>query len=469
MPDEATTGYALKPMLLLHLACTGELACASRPTDSAAGGSAAVADSAEITLDPEVTQGGDTPVRRVRWTTPEASSGQVEYGVDSLDSVLVDDEIGTEHDVLVAGMPAGVDWQLRVVSETEAERWASEVLPMAAVYAPTGLPVPSLTVPPTEAVNGFQLVPLPATGGAYVAMLNRTGEPVWWNKALPQSVFRSRYDAAAQTVTYVGLNQDTGAQTFITSTLEREETRVPAPQMAHQDFALLPEGGFVVLVLDDRDVDGTTVRGESLQEVAPDGSVRVLWSSWDSLTWDGSGMQTEGGAIEWPHANSLSYDADRRKVMVSLFYLDAIAQIDRDTGTLDWLLGGEQSDWTVEGEGFAGQHAPVMLDDGRLLVLMDNGPLASGGKPAEARAYDLNADTMTATERWTFDDGAVHTGVILGDVSWIGDDAAVVNWGSTGLIQQVNAAGEIQMQLNFGLGEFAEFSEHIDELAGATR
>ncbi len=445
------------------------LACTEDPAGLTEEDSAFVRDSATIALDPEITQGGDTPVRRVRWTTAEASSGQVEYGVDSLDFVLVDDVVSTEHDVLVAGMPAGIEWQLRAVSETETDRLASEVLAMEAVYAPTGLPVPTLAVAPTDDVNGFQLVPLPATGGAYVAMLNRMGEPVWWNKVMPQSVFRARYDAVAQTVTYVGLNQDTGAQTFITSTLEREETRIPAPQTSHQDFALLPEGGFVVLTLEDRDVDGTTVRGESLQEVSVDGSVRVLWSSWESLTWDGSGMHTEGGAIEWPHANSLSYDADRRKVMVSLFYLDAIAQIDRDTGALDWLLGGPQSDWAVEGDGFAGQHAPVMFDGGRLLVLMDNGPLASGGKPAEARAYTLDPDTMTATERWTFDDGSVHTGVILGDVSWISDDAAVVNWGSAGVIQRVNAAGEVQMQLDFGLGEFAEFSEHIDDLAGATR
>lgn len=57
--------------------------------------------------------------------------------------------------------------------------------------------------------------------------------------------------------------------------------------------------------------------------------------------------------------------------------------------------------------------------------------------------------------------------MILGNVSPLEDDAAVVNWGSAGVIQRVSREGEIQMQL--GLGEFAEFSEHIDDLAGATR
>lgn len=92
-------------MLLLQLACTDD------PAASAEQDSATPFDSAALPLDPEITQGGDTPVRRVRWSTPEISTGRVEYGVDGLDSVRVDDAVGTDHDVLVAGIPAGTEWQ----------------------------------------------------------------------------------------------------------------------------------------------------------------------------------------------------------------------------------------------------------------------------------------------------------------------------------------------------------------------
>ena len=412
---------------------------------------------------------GKTPVQRVRWSTPEASIGRVEYGVDELDRAVDDVVVGTEHDVLVAGIAAGYGWQLRAVSEAGGTRWESDLVNIDAVSAPIAMPLPILAVPPAEGVEGFELMPLPAKGGAFIAMLNRFGEAVWWSDPLPQFVYRARYDTLAHTVTWVAADPATGDQSFITSTLDGEETRIVAPRASHADFALLPEGGFLVLALEDRDVDGQRVRGETLQEVAPDGTTRQIWSSWDAFSWPGGGHVVEGEGTQWPHANSISYDPDRRKVFVSLFYLDAIAQIDRDTGTLDWLLGGERSDWTVVGDGFAGQHAPEVHEDGRLLALMNNGAPGSQQEAAVAMAYDLDPDTLTATPRWEFDDDASHVSVILGNVSWLGPDDAVVNWGSGGVLQRVNAAGEVRWEVDFGLGEFAEFSDHVASLAGAAR
>ena len=447
------------------------LACDTAPAEHDSVDSVDSADTAvveDLVLVPQITH-GDTPVQRVRWSTPEPTTGRVEYGVDGLDRVAEDDVVGTEHDVIVAGIAAGYGWQLRVVSEAGGTRWESDLVNIEAVSAPIAMPLPILAVPPAEGVEGFELMPLPAKEGAYIAMLNRLGEAVWWSAPSPQFVYRARYDSVNHTVTWVAASQSTGEQTFITSTLDGEETRVAAPISSHADFTFLPDGGFLVLALEDRDVDGQRVRGETLQEVSPDGTTRQIWNSWDQFSWSGGGHVVEGKWIEWPHANSISYDSDSRKVFVSLFYLDAVAQIDRDTGALDWLLGGEFSDWTVLGDGFAGQHAPEVHEAGRLLALMNNGAPGTPVEAAIAMAYDLDPDTLIATPRWQFDDAASHLGVILGNVSWIGPDDAVVNWGSSGVLQRVNAAGEVRWEVDFGIGEFAQFSDHVASMAGAVR
>ena len=454
MTGSRLSGYPVLPLLFACVDPVGDVA------GTVAG---------QMILRPEVTQAAATPVHRVRWTTSEPSSGRVTYGVDALDRVVGDDVVATEHDVFVAGIAAGEPWYLQAVSQVGDDTLTSPVFSISETSAPPDLPIPTLTVPPGDEIGGFTLLPMDTPHASYVIILDRMGLPVWWRPAQAQATYRAQYEPQGPAVTWVETDPDSGEQTFVTSTLDGVETRVPAPLEAHHDFVKLPEGGFVTLVYVDHVIDGITVRTDSLQEVLPDGSVLELWNSFDTFDWNGDGTVGEDSRVAWPHANSLSYDAERRKLLVSFYFLDTVGQIDRDTGNLDWLLGGQLSDWTVAGAGFDSQHGPLSFDGGQGLTLLNNGPPDSGSTAAVAMRYALDHDAMVATPTWTFDHDAAYTGVLLGNVDWLADDTALVNWGTAGVLDRVNEAGEVRWSVAFRLGTFTMFSQHLSEFAGATR
>ena len=90
-------------------------------------------------------------------------------------------------------------------------------------------------------------------------------------------------------------------------------------------------------------------------------------------------LTDENGDLNWPHANSLTYDASTGKIWLSIFCLDAIVQIDLATGNQDWQMGGDASDWSFLGDtAFQHQHAPVSLDGGTQLLVVDNGDAVEG-------------------------------------------------------------------------------------------
>lgn len=448
-------------MILALLACTS--ADSARDT---VGSETATPATIEVT----VTQAADTPVHRVQWSTSSASTGEVRYGTDDLSNVIADDTVGADHDMWIAGIASGAEWSLQVVSEAEGAVATSEVIPIAAASAPPWVLAPTLTVPPADEVAGFQLCAKTGPQSGFVTLLNRDGAPVWWAETLPMASYRARYDSATATFSWIEAGTDGADASFVTSTFDGVQTRIPAPSTVHHDFAVLEGGGFVTLALEDREIDGVTVRGERVVEVSADGTNRTLWTSWDTLSWPGdAGKKNEDGTVEWPHANSLHYDSARQKVLVSLLYLDAVVQIDRPTAALDWSFGGEGSDWAIDGEGFAGQHGPMSFADGAGMALLDNGTPGQVEDAAVARVYDLEAEAKTATPRWSFDAGGSHTGVLLGNAEWLADDSVVVNWGSAGTISRVDATGTTRWEVAFGLGTYTGFSDHVADLAGATR
>lgn len=420
----------------------------------------------ETTFEATISQVGDTPVHRVAWTTAEATTGEVRYGTEGLDLVVTDDVVGTEHEVVVAGIGAGLAWQAQAVSEGESGASSSEIFDVEPVYLPSHLSEPTVEGPASDELDGFELVPLPSGDVGSVVLLNRLGQIAWWVDASLSFHYRARFSAATQTVSWLEATTSPEGVEFVSATLDQVETRVAAPALSHHDFALTPEGGFLTLVLDERDFDGQIVYGEALVEVGADGVEREIWSTWDSLEWDGGGKVNTDGTIEWPHANSMHFDAEQGKVLVSLHSINTVVQIDRESGDLDWKFGGAWSDWDILGDPVIGQHGPMSFDGGNGLAVLCNGEISDA---AVARAYTLDPESMVATPLAEFDHDAKYTGVLLGNVSWAGDGTYVVDWGSAGVIDRVSVDDGLVWSAAFRMGLFVGFSEHVPDFAGVTR
>lgn len=408
----------------------------------------------------------------ITWDTPEPASSEVVYGeqVPLARTATGTSEDGLHHEVVLWGL-AGGTWQVMVNASSETVRYRSEAIELSPV-TPADLPVLDVTTAPTDEVTGYTVTVLVRNPDGLIAVLDRQGRYVWWQHVEDIAANRALYDAASRSVLWLA-NDGPDASVLWRCVLDGQPEQVATLPHTHHDLTPDPAGGWYVLAYDERDVetdehdehdDVTTVIGDQLLHVSPDGSeVKTVWTSWDEFPYTGQSM-SDGQVAEYPHTNSVTVDRSTGNVLLSLYLADALAMVDPETGLTVWTMGERDSDWTFpEGEAFAHQHSPQLLDDGLRLAIFDNGA-GDPADPAEAALYDLDWDTFTATRAWSYDQGGVHTSITTGSAIPVGDAGSVlVAWGSDAALTQVSAAGEVEWQVEWQ-GDSFGYTSHIAEL-----
>jgi hypothetical protein len=177
--------------------------------------------------------------------------------------------------------------------------------------------------------------------------------------------------------------------------------------------------------------------------------------------------------------------------VVSVRHQDAVIELDRDTGALRWILANP-ANWSPEldalrlqpvGEPFAWpyhQHAPVLDDDGRLL-LFDNGnsrtsPFTGVPEPpltdlySRIVEYRIDEDARTVEQLWEFQhpDEQIWSGACGGAERQPVTGNVLSLWGyvthvdgypfpgnaqSVRLIEFVPETGEVVLDLAFAAGD----------------
>ena len=154
----------------------------------------------------------------------------------------------------------------------------------------------------------------------------------------------------------------------------------------HHDFATLPNGHTIYLVLEQRsvilsgDTSPTLVTGDSLVDIDPNGNPTWTWSTFDHLDVNYHPL----GLPDWTHSNALIYSASDRNLILSSRSLSWVIKIDYNngagTGDILWKLG-PNGDFTLQNGGpsdwFYNQHFPVILN-----------PTAATGEPLELAVWD---------------------------------------------------------------------------------
>ena len=196
----------------------------------------------------------------------------------------------------------------------------------------------------------------------------------------------------------------------------------------HHDLTVLPDGTVAYIEFE--------VRGGSkcdrIMELSPGGEQKEVYSLWN----DFEHRAKEG---EWCHSNALNYIPEEDVYYLSVLQFDSILKIDRATGTLLWVLNGDESDFT--GTSWNLQHRFQLLDDS--ILLFSNGN-------SEALQYRLHGDTWEAELIWSHRSAANTTTHTHGDVHRFDNDNTLITYSNAGLIDEVTYEGEIVRQIILG-------------------
>ncbi|MFT4626459.1 MAG: hypothetical protein ACI8PZ_005136 [Myxococcota bacterium] len=214
----------------------------------------------------------------------------------------------------------------------------------------------------------------------------------------------------------------------------------------HHDFVVEPGAvHWLSWVYRDEPMPGTdaAVATDAVRRRALDGGeAEVLWSVLDGWVEPytpcshARDPKFRPGFLEFTHGNSLVAVGDEWWVM--LRYLDQLIAIDRDTGEVNWALGGPGADVVFEGEPFSHPHFSEGWPGG--LLVFDNG---SHRADPVSRAVEYALEDGVAREVWSFAHPDGEHVPFLGDVRSLPGGNRLVVWSSLGALMEVTPDGSV--------------------------
>lgn len=181
------------------------------------------------------------------------------------------------------------------------------------------------------------------------------------------------------------------------------------------------------------------------------GRGKILWT-WDVAQHINIATADQNWHDDYPdviHMNSIEYDGNGG-IIFSARHLDAVYRIDMATGDITWQLGGTTTPESLSVSGdphvsttnaanlFSGQHFARLAPDGSVTV-HDNETLS--GRPPRAVDFDINSQTMTATEVQQITDPRVTTAECCGSAQLLAGGDWVITWGASDYTTELTPSG----------------------------
>lgn len=448
----------LLPVTMLLAACGPLVLAACGPTAN---------------LDLTLTQSEAIPTVFTAALDGEASgldAAWVEYGLgDAYDMAApldVEAELPWVRPLL--GMKPASEYQARIAVEIDGTVHTGSGHDMTTGLVPSGYPDLTLERGDGDSFDGFLVAGIVGTATAAV-ILDEDGEYVWWYE--PEGISQvgrtvlSRDGSAMLAIDLNAMGQEDSHMVRIAPDGGSVETT--SLPYAHHELYEHEDGTIATLAHDPQDVDGTRINGDSIVELAPDGTITVIWSCWDTqdlLPYSPTG--DEGAPPNaWPHANALDYLADEDAYLLSLLYEDTILRIDRATGAVDWIMGGDYSDFELEGGGteiFERTHQMHHLGDS--MVVFVNGDTQGG--VSRAIEYAVDEQSFEVEPLWEYWSDPSLTCISLGDVHRFDSGNTLITYSYSGQIQEVTPEGEPTWILSASAGGVIGYTTPIEDLYG---
>ena len=379
----------------------------------------------------------------VSWQQEVAATAHVEYGFDEgawLTSPARDLQAG-EAEALLLGIPYDHELTFRVVNDFGAGALATEDQHATTGPQPAGIPHPTLTSSTPdlwEPAGSWLLGSINEAEGDWDPgdywrfILDRQGRYVWAQLTPDQhwsiyvQVARNGQDILWDESTYWSdLEFGSEGQVHRTKIDGSVVMSYPTPQLQHA-FVELPDESIVwgaSFGIDDQ-----------LKRVDDDGTEWTLWSCAEYLA--------EIGEDEYCLHNGLFYDDARDTFLFSLYSVDSILEIDRETAEVVHAWGHVPGAWGFDPEdsAFWTQHGPSYTNLGTLLVSTYR---AEDDEEGVVREYTLDEDQDVLQQIWSFGEGEGIVMESAGEAHRLRGGNTLHNMGSAARVREITPDGEV--------------------------
>lgn len=460
------------------------------------------------------TPGAITGTGTVTFETDLGGEAHVMHSVDDGDTWIASASVDTSAgEIPVIGLRVASTLKLKVMVTDGGETVESEPIEVETDPPPTGIAPFSLShwVPEDSCLDGgYVLFSTLGQRGSNLGIVDRDGKYVWAydNDAAGTLIGRVRpgRDGASllwnvadenriDDVAYVSRMNLDGSGRIDTRTLN-----------GHHDFVELPDEQTIAwLGYEFRDLDLSDLGESDPDPVAadvvyegPEGlsvaedAVEVFNlfepADWPyGITVSGPEMEkcptvpdANAGFLpeycEYSHANSIGYLPEDDAYLVMFRWLDALVKIDRSTGQLLWVFGGDHDMFTGnDADRFVhGHFSDAWKDDqGLVHVLIIDNHDADPGDPQEDSRYTefvLDESAMTFERTWVYQSDKFES--LLGDIRRMpidGCDHLLISFSAQGRVVEITRDGNIVWDIGLPLGNVTSrvtFLENLYDFTG---
>ena len=226
------------------------------------------------------------------------------------------------------------------------------------------------------------------------------------------------------------------------------------------DFLIKPNGHVLLIGNDPQIMDmsqiveggdtAATVVGNVIQELDTSKNLVFQWRTSDFFNITDANIDLTSKRVRYAHVNAIEIDHDGN-ILISSRHQSEVTKIDRDTGQIIWRMGGNNNEFTLEGDTqwFSRQHDIRRLDNGNITVY-DNGTL---NDPRESRAveYALDEVNRIATVVWEYRNDPPIFASAMGSTRRLPGGNTLIGWGNskTSHVTEVHPDGSIALELSF--------------------
>jgi hypothetical protein len=366
---------------------------------------------------------------------------------------------------LLLGMKPGREYHFEIVAMTGQETLASGDVTLQTGYAPNSLPTVFLEVFDQERVETGFIVTANYVAPPSVVIFDSDGEYVWWHTVEDDNYNISRahmsVDGACMLYWATNVLNNIDQKLYRVGMDGQELEGTPLPS-GHHDFVPLPDGSIGYIEFDVRDVEGVDVSGDRIMELGPDGAITEIYSLWNDFDYTGW-VDGIGDPVDWSHSNAIDYHEEDDTYYLSVLHFDGILKIDRKSGQLIWVLGGQYSDFTDSagnGQLWNLQHQFQVLDES--VVLFSNGlPEDMSSKALEVAVDETNKKMNLM---WSYVPDPALTSFTFGDVQRLPRGNTMVTFSNSGQIDEVAPDGTVVRRISLGLKGALGYAAWTDTL-----
>lgn len=410
-------------------------------------------------------------VARVTWSTPEAVSARVVYdNGDGVSRATGWDEPTTEHEHLAWGVRPGAEYQVVVELQTSDGVTCSDVVGAEAGELTAGTPAVYVDAPNAElGAGGFAVFPVVEDMDRWLVVTDEAGVAVWsWHvdpSRLGVSEIEQAFLAAdGRGIVFIGQARGE-AEPGLVGTVAFDGELVDALSVngVHTSFVPLPDGGWGALGWEVRSFDdgGETVKllGDTILEVAPDGTARTVWNVFSQHTPDLSEDWMSGWYLadpdvgDWSHVNWISYDPAEDDFLVSATFNDGVFRIDRETGAEVWSAG------TVDAQVIVPRVDPPLLNHphsvvatGDELLVFNRNKASDQTVSACSQAVSLAVGEDSVSSTWAYGSEECQLVPFMGNAEPLSNGNTLVVFSASGVIDEVTPDGTLVQRLTLDSG-----------------